>query len=69
MSSNHRLGRGLLGYLILFDPHAFVPQRQNDSSKPLSPLVFPLISMNLTSPLGIPFTSPHLKSYSINRTS
>ena len=26
--SNHRLGRGLPGYLILFAPHAFVPQRQ-----------------------------------------
>nr|AOE10192.1 hypothetical protein [uncultured bacterium] len=27
-SSKHRLGRGLPGYLILFAPHAFVPQRQ-----------------------------------------
>ena len=26
--SIHRLRRGLLGYLILFAPHAFVPQRQ-----------------------------------------
>ncbi len=26
--SIHRLGRGLLGYLILFAPHAFVPERQ-----------------------------------------
>ena len=26
--STHRLRRGLLGYLILFAPHAFVPQRQ-----------------------------------------
>ena len=26
--SHHRLRRGLPGYLILFDPHAFVPQRQ-----------------------------------------
>ena len=26
--SIHRLRRGLPGYLILFDPHAFVPQRQ-----------------------------------------
>ena len=26
--SHHRLLRGLPGYLILFDPHAFVPQRQ-----------------------------------------
>ena len=27
-ASNHRLQRGLPGYLILFAPHAFVPQRQ-----------------------------------------
>ncbi len=27
-ASKHRLGRGLPGYLILFAPHAFVPQRQ-----------------------------------------
>jgi hypothetical protein len=27
-SSIHRLRRGLPGYLILLDPHAFVPQRQ-----------------------------------------
>ena len=26
--SHHRLLRGLPGFLILFDPHAFVPQRQ-----------------------------------------
>ena len=26
--SHHRLLRGLPGYLILFDPHTFVPQRQ-----------------------------------------
>ena len=26
--SNHRLQRGLPGYLILFAPHAFVPERQ-----------------------------------------
>ena len=28
-ASYHRLLRGLPGYLILFDPHAFVPQRQS----------------------------------------
>ncbi len=27
-TSNHRLQRGLPGYLILFAPHAFVPERQ-----------------------------------------
>ena len=26
--SHHRLQRGIPGYLILFYPHAFVPQRQ-----------------------------------------
>ena len=26
--SHHRLRRGIPGYLILFYPHAFVPQRQ-----------------------------------------
>jgi hypothetical protein len=26
--SHHRLQRGLLGYLILFAPHAFVTERQ-----------------------------------------
>jgi hypothetical protein len=27
-ASNHRLQCGLPGYLILFDPHTFEPQRQ-----------------------------------------
>ena len=38
--SIHRLRRGLPGYLILFAPHAFEPERQLLSSKPPSPLVF-----------------------------
>ncbi|EDT79947.1 conserved hypothetical protein, partial [Clostridium botulinum NCTC 2916] len=42
--SIHRLRRGLPGYLILFATHAFVPQRQLQSRKPPSPLVFFLIS-------------------------
>ncbi len=37
-----RLQRGLPGYLILFAPHAFAPQRQLLSSWPPSPLVFKL---------------------------
>ena len=37
--SIHRLRRGLPGYLILFAPHAFVPQCQFQSSKPPSPLM------------------------------
>ncbi len=60
--SIHRLRRGLPGYLILFAPHAFEPQRQLQSSKPPSPLVFLLISTHFTATLGIPLTSPALKS-------
>ena len=62
--SIHRLQRGLPGYLILFAPHAFAPQRQLLSSKPPSPLVFFLISTHFTATLGIPLTSPVLKNYS-----
>ena len=58
--SIHRLRRGLPGYLILFAPHAFVPQRQLMSSKPPSPLVFLLISTHFTATLGIPLTPPTL---------
>ena len=62
--SNHRLRRGLPGYLILFATHAFEPQRQLSSSKPPSPLVFLLISTQFTATLGIPLTSPTLKKNS-----
>ena len=63
-SSIHRLGRGLPGYLILFAPHAFEPQRQLQSSKPPSPLVFLLISTHFTATLGIPPASPALQLHS-----
>ena len=66
--SIHRLQRGLPGYLILFAPHAFVPQRQLQSRKPPSPLVFLLISMHFTATLGIPLSSPALKHASIRCT-
>ena len=59
--SSHRLRRGLPGYLILFAPHAFEPQRQLLSSKPPSPLVFLLISTHFTATLGIPLASPALQ--------
>ena len=59
--SSHRLRRGLPGYLILFAPHAFEPQRQLPSSKPPSPLVFLLISTHFTATLGIPLASPVLQ--------
>ena len=60
-SSTHRLQRGLPGYLILFAPHAFAPQRQYRSREPPSPPVFFPISTNFTSTLGIPLSSPELK--------
>ena len=63
--SIHRLRRGLPGYLILFAPHAFVPQRQLRASKSLSPPVFLLISTHSTATLGIPLTSPVLKFSSL----
>ena len=62
--SIHRLRRGLPGYLILFAPHAFEPQRQLPSSKPPSPLVFLLISTHFTATLGIPLASASLKKNS-----
>ena len=62
--SIHRLQRGLPGYLILFAPHAFVPQRQLKPSRPPSPLVFLLISTHFTATLGIPPASTSLKTIS-----
>ncbi len=68
-SSTHRLQRGLPGYLILFAPHAFAPQRQLRASEPPSALVFFPISTNFTSKLGIPLTSPALEQASLKRYS
>ena len=68
-TSTHRLQRGLPGYLILFAPHAFAPQRQYRASESPSPLVFRRISTNFTSTLGIPLTSPELKMSSIEGNS
>ena len=65
--STHRLRPGLPGYLIPFAPLAFAPQRQLSSRKPLSPLVFLLISTHFTATLGIPLSSPALKTSSIQR--
>jgi|BogFormECP03_OM1_1039626.scaffolds.fasta_scaffold12022_1 hypothetical protein len=61
-SSTHRLQRGLPGYLILFAPHAFAPQRQLKTRLPPSPPVFFPISTNFTSTLEIPQPSSPLKS-------
>ena len=67
--SIHRLQRGLPGYLILFAPHAFAPQRQYLSRWPPSPPVFLRISTDFTPTPGIPPPSPGLKSPSIERSS
>src|SRR5579872_2575300 len=56
-SSYHRLRHGLPGYLILFAPHAFVPQRQYESRKPPSPLMFFPISTHFTATPEIPLPS------------
>ena len=67
--STHRLQRGLPGYLILFAPHAFAPQRQLQPSKPPSPLVFLPISKHFTATPGIPLTSSVLKLRSLQSNS
>ena len=59
--STHRLQLGLPGYLIPFATLTFEPQRQIQSSKPPSPLVFLRISTHFTATHGIPLTSPVLK--------
>ena len=68
-ASIHSLRRGLPGYLILFAPHAFAPQRQYRASEPPSPLVFLRISTNFTSTLAVPLTSPELKTSSFEGSS
>ena len=62
--SIHRLRLGLPGYLIPFATLAFEPQRQLQSRKPPSPLVFFPISTHFTATLGIPLSSPALKKTS-----
>ena len=65
-TSDHRLQCGLPGYLILFDPHTFVHQRQLHFSKLPSQSVFCGISMHFTATHHIPPTSTVLKTISIN---
>ena len=64
-AGTHRLRRGLPGYLILFATHAFAPQRQSRTWRPLSLLVFFPISTNSTSPLGVPPSFSGLESASL----
>ena len=66
--SYHRLQRGLPGYLILFDPHAFVPQRQLRIREMPSQSVFCVISMHFTATPHIPPTASAFKLSSINGT-
>ena len=66
--SHHRLQRGLPGYLILFDPHAFVPQRQYRPGKLPSLSEFCDISMHFTATHHIPPTLTAFKTFSINGT-
>ena len=55
-----RLGRGLQGYLILFDPHAFTTDRQQSPSKLPSLLVFRAISTDFTPTPHVPLASDSL---------
>ncbi len=61
MPSAHRLRRGLLGYLIRFATHAFVPERQECSSIMPSHLVFLSILTHFTTTPAIPSASSALK--------
>src|SRR5687768_18576353 len=60
--SAQRLRCGLPGYLILFAPHTFAPQRQVMPREPPSPPVFLLISAHFTATPGIPFSPAYLQS-------
>ena len=66
--SHHRLLRGLPGYLILFDPHAFVPQRQSRIREMPSQSVFCVISMHFTATPHIPPTASAFQSTSSGGT-
>ena len=65
-ASHHRLQRGLPGYLILFDPHAFVPQRQSRPRQMPPQSVFCVISMHFTATPHIPPAATELQHISIN---
>ena len=60
-ASVHRLLRGLPGYLILFDPRAFVPQRQLRLGDLPPRSAFCAISMHFTATPHIPATPNALK--------
>ena len=62
----HRLRRGLPGYLILFDTHAFVPQRQTRAGRLPSRSEFCAISMHFTATRRIPPAPRALKGDSFD---
>ena len=62
--SVQRLQHGLPGYLILFDTHAFVHQRQLQAREPPSRPVFLLISIDFTPTPGILLSPLALKKSS-----
>ena len=68
-SSIQRLQHGLPGYLILFDTHAFVPERQYQFCELPSQSVFYDISKHFTATCHIPPTSIRFKKFSINGNS
>ena len=68
-SSDHRLRRGLPGYLILFAPHAFVFQRQVWTKELPSQSVFLSRSTHFTATPRIPLLSSTLQHISIRRES
>ena len=65
-ASYHRLLCGLPGYLILFDPRTFVPQRQLRICEMPSQSVFCVISMHFTATPHIPPTASAFKNDSFN---
>ena len=65
-ASIHRLLCGLPGYLILFDPRTFVPQRQLRRSALPTRSVFCVISMHFTATPHIPRTPNVLKPVSFD---
>src|SRR3954447_22623840 len=69
LSSTHRLGLGLPGYLIPFATLAFAPQRQKRSSRSLSPPAFLPISTHFTAPPEVPPAPTSLELASIKGTS
>jgi hypothetical protein len=65
-ASYHRLRCGLPGYLILFDPHTFVPQRQLWLCELPSQSIFCVISKHFTATPHIPPTATIFQPVSIN---